>query len=91
MSRAPDDREGLSPPPLTAAELAAFLMDDEDDDGIEYEPASETSEDTFGTADEEEENEYLGMELYQPQMVQADSSRCRRWPKWCRYRVQHRR
>lgn len=92
MSTGTNNREGLSPPLLTPAELAAILMDDEDDDGIEYEPASETSEDTFGTADEEEdENEYLGTENISGTVVQADNNRCRGWHEWCRYRIQHRR
>jgi hypothetical protein len=65
MSRAPDDREGLSPPPPTAAQLAELWEDDEDDDGVEYEPASEMSENAFGTEDDEdEENEYLGTEKH---------------------------
>lgn len=68
MSRAPDDREGLSPSPLTAAQLAELWEDDEDDDGIEYEPASENSENTWGTAEEEDdENEYLGMAKHMQQ------------------------
>lgn len=61
MSHAPDDREGLSPPLLTAAQLGE-LWEDEDDDGNEYEPASEMSEDISGTEDDEsEENDYLGI------------------------------
>jgi hypothetical protein len=91
MSRAPDDREGLSPPLPTAAQLAELWEDDEDDDGLEYEPASENSENTWGTEDEEDDgNDYLGTGgILNIARVFFDSDRCRRRPQRCRYRVQH--
>ena len=49
---APDDREGLSPSP------AADVWD-EDDDDIEYEPASEDITQTED--DDDEESEFQGM------------------------------
>ena len=78
MSRTLDDREGLSPPPPTAAQLAE-LWEDEDDDEVEYEPASENSEDTFGTEDNEsEENEFLGIWVMSATVESGtDIARCR--------------
>jgi hypothetical protein len=55
-----DDREGLSPPPLPFA-LAAIWDDDDDDDDIEFEPASEQSEDmSQGDTGEDGESDYIG-------------------------------
>ena len=54
-SSARDDREGLSPPPQPD------LWEDDDDDDMEYVPASEPSEDTSQTEnDEGEESDYTG-------------------------------
>jgi len=56
MSRAPDDREGLSPSPPNILDL--FEGDDEEDDEI-YEAAEDQT--TEGeTNDEDEEGDYLG-------------------------------
>lgn len=56
MSRAVGDREGLSPSPATDID---FMDEDEDNDEL-YEPASEQSELTESTAEDEEENEFEG-------------------------------
>lgn len=53
-----DDREGLSPSPQPFG-LAAIW--DDDDDDIEYQPASEQSEDTSQDDTEEDgESDYMG-------------------------------
>ena len=57
-----DDREGLSPPGLPYA-LAAIW--DDDDDGIEFEPASEQSEDmSQGDTGEDGESDYMGIAAF---------------------------
>jgi hypothetical protein len=54
-----DDREGLSSPALPYA-LAAIW--DDDDDGIEFEPASERSGDmNQGDTGEDGESDYMGI------------------------------
>ncbi len=55
-SAARDDREGLSPSPQPFG--LADIWDDDDDD-MEYEPASEQSEHTEET-DEDSESFYMG-------------------------------
>lgn len=57
-----DDREGLSPPALPFA-LAAIW--DDDDDDIEFEPASEQSEDmSQGDTGEDGESDYMGIAAF---------------------------
>lgn len=57
MSRAPDDREGLSPPPATIFDI---FEGDEDDDDI-YEPATEGSTDLDAIDGEDLDEEFLGL------------------------------
>ena len=59
---AQDDREGLSPPPQPFS--LADIWDDDDDD-IEYEPASEQSEDTSQDDTEGDgDSEFMGNEAF---------------------------
>ena len=56
MSRPEDDREGLSPSP---ANILDFLGDEDEDDDL-YEPATERSDMTASTAEDDEEAEFAG-------------------------------
>ena len=56
MSRPVDDREGLSPEPTNVLDL---LGDEDEGDDI-YEPATEQSELTASTGDEEDDVEFEG-------------------------------
>lgn len=58
MSRPEDDREGLSPSPANI--LDAMEADDDEDDDDLYEPATEQSEFTASTAEDDEEIEFTG-------------------------------
>jgi hypothetical protein len=56
MSRPSDDREGLSPEP---ANILDFLGDEDEDDDL-FEPATEQSDMTASTAEDDEEVEFSG-------------------------------
>ena len=56
--RDPDDREGLSPEPQQFG--LADIWEDDDDDDMEYEPASERSDYSQLETDDDDESEYLG-------------------------------
>lgn len=60
MSGAPNNREGLSPPPRTIYDIFDDGDDDDDDEEI-YEPATEESTDMDEAEEDEEEDEFLGM------------------------------
>jgi hypothetical protein len=57
MSGTADDREGLSPLPMNLADI--LTTDDDDDDDL-YEPATERSEMTASTAEDEDDIEFTG-------------------------------
>ena len=70
MSRAPDDREGLSPSPVNIVDYTGD-EDDDDDDSDLYEPATEQSDMTASTADDDEEIEFTGT-AYCPEIPVCD-------------------
>lgn len=62
----PDEREGLSPSPGAPSPgvvTIADLLEEEDDDDIEFEPSTERSENSDWIEEEEDEDgdEYVGM------------------------------
>jgi hypothetical protein len=78
MSSPHDDREGLSPPP---ANILDFLGEEDEDDDL-FEPATEQSDMTASTAEDDEEMEFSGQIIDGQSEHTLTASRCARTAQW---------